>query len=381
MGVSASNGLLSAEGAVLVDPADVERALVEMWTPAAEAAGGDSSAKTATRVSVANLIVVAPAGEWDQLLEVMAGLSPLMPTRTIVLLIADGADEPEQITARVSALCHVPQDGEAQVCCEQIVLRAGTRHVGVLDQTLLPLLESDVPVMCWWHCDARAWPELFNAIRAIARRIILDGVVPQPLVESTERCAVRDLGWYRTAGLRELLASLFDGCTAGAVQAIDRVEIDAGCSLGGEIEGFWLVAFLAGQLGWDPLALKPHDPRHHGVCGGCFEFTSSGRKICVRFAKPMDGGPRLRRIQIVSSADTFDLEYRGAGGNEYRITVSSHQVCGAPRSVQVPPVTTAQALAAALAGRRVDAAFERAWPIANWMVRAPSELRFPPAQA
>ena len=91
--------LLSAEGAVLTDPADVERALVQMWAPAGAQAANQPAAKTATRVSVANLIVVAPAAQLDELLEVMAELSPLLPTRTIVLLIAEGSAGPAEITA------------------------------------------------------------------------------------------------------------------------------------------------------------------------------------------------------------------------------------------------------------------------------------------
>lgn len=362
--------LLSPEGAVLTDPADVERALARMWAPAGAKASGEPAAKAATRICVANLIVVAPAAQWDALLEVMAELSPMMPTRTIVLLIAEDQGAPAEITASVSALCHVPRDGEAQVCCEQIVLRAGTQHVPVLDHTLLPLLEADVPVMCWWRFDMRAWPTLFSAMRSSARRIILDHPPIQQPVESSADCAVRDLGWYRTAGLRELLASLFDGCRPDAVQAIHRVDIDAGGTAAGRVEGLWLAAFLAGQLGWKPSAAEPVMEADHGRNETSFQFSSGERCVDVRIAAGANGGPGLRQVLIAGEDDRFDLERRADGENEYRITVYSRNICQTPRSVQVPPVRTSQALAAALAGRRVDAAFSRVWPIAAWMANA-----------
>jgi glucose-6-phosphate dehydrogenase assembly protein OpcA len=370
-----ADGLLSPDGAVLTDPADVERALVKMWTPAGEQAAGKPAAKTATRVSVANLIVAAPAGQWDELLEVMAELSPIMPTRTIVLLIADGPEAPAEITASVSALCHVPQDGEAQVCCEQIVLRAGARHVEVLDETLLALLESDVPVMCWWRFDADAWPVLFSAIQSIARRIILDGLtILQAYVESSKDCAVRDLGWYRTARLREIVAQMFDGCRPEVAQSIRRVDIDAGGTLAGETDGLWLAAFLAGQLGWQPSALAAIREPGGSKCGGSFRFLANDGAIDVCLTTRPDGGRRLERVNITAGEHTCHFEQAAAGGNEYRITICGRGVCAAPRSVQLPPVRTSHALAAALAGRCVDAAFERAWPIAAWMAGAASIL-------
>src|SRR5687767_5552335 len=114
-------GLLSPEGAVLTEPEQLERALAAMWEQAGEKATGNKESHTATRVCVANLIVVGRAADWDQLIKVLSELSPVYPTRTIVLLAegeaATGANHEiaGEVRASVSALCHVPQSGSPQV--------------------------------------------------------------------------------------------------------------------------------------------------------------------------------------------------------------------------------------------------------------------------
>lgn len=375
MSSTASDSLFSTGGAVLKDPTEVERALAQMWRLAGEKASGEPEAKTASRVSVANLAIVAPASQWDMLLETMAELSPMYPTRSIVLLIADGGPAPAEITASVSALCHVPQAGEPQVCCEQIVLRAGPQHVEALDRTLLPLLESDVPVMCWWRYAPGAWPTLSRAIRQMARRFIVDHPAGLGELESTGRCAVRGLGWYRTAPLRELVAQMFDGASPDVFESIEQVEIHTGGGIEQQEDAFWLAAFLAGQLGWTPgrveeiVAVDGTDSRFAAT----FSFRSGERVIRLHFTRSPAAERHLRRLQIVSGPSTFTLECHPSREHELRMVICSSGICQAPRSVQVPPARLSQALAAAMVGRQVDAAFERAAPIAAWLVKPQSE--------
>jgi glucose-6-phosphate dehydrogenase assembly protein OpcA len=270
----APRGLFSPEGVPLREPEEVERALTALWSPAAREATGDETA-TATRVSIANLLVVTSADEWNDVLAALGELSPLYPTRTIVLLIEGSESDaaPEPIRVSVSAICHVPQPGEAQVCCEQIVLRAGPSQVESLDNTVLPLLEADLPVMCWWRASPLAWPQLSAGIRSIAARWIVDNLSFEHL-DSSDTCAVRELAWYRMAGLRELVAQMFDGCPGEVIESISQVHICTGGHHENEAQGIWLAAFLAGQLGWRrsnrrplPVLLpRPHDrsPDHFG---------------------------------------------------------------------------------------------------------------------
>ncbi|HOB74724.1 MAG TPA: glucose-6-phosphate dehydrogenase assembly protein OpcA [Phycisphaerae bacterium] len=375
MSQTTPDSLFSPEGTVLTDPAEVERALARMWKLAGEKAAGETTTKTASRVSVANLVVVAPAAQWDQLLELMAEFSPIYPTRSIVLLITEEASEPREITVSVSALCHVPQADAPQVCCEQIVLRAGPRHVETLDRTLLPLLESDVSVMCWWRYAPDAWPTLSTAIKRMARRFIIDHPSGFRGLESTECCAVRALGWYRTADLRELLAQMFDGSAPEVLESIEEVEIHTGSGAERRDDAFWLIAFLAGQLGWTPAGVETitdgADAERHFAA--TYLFRLGQHTIRVHFVMSPETDCRLRRIRIVSGPSTFTLESHPARESELRMVICSRGICQAPRSVQAPPIRPSQALADAMVGRQVDAAFERAAPIAAWLVKPQSE--------
>lgn len=373
----APHGLFSPEGVPLREPEEVERALTALWRPAAREATGDETA-TATRVSIANLLVVTSADQWNDVLAALGELSPLYPTRTIALLIeaAAGDAAPEPIRVSVSAICHVPQPGEAQVCCEQIVLRAGQSQVEFLDKTVLPLLEADLPVMCWWRASPLAWPQLSAAIRSIAARWIVDHLGFEHL-ESSATCAVRELAWYRTAGLRELVAQMFDGCTPEAIEAITQVEIKTGPHAEDQAQGIWLAAFLAGQLGWTPSAAESMPPHEVGAgrLSGRVRFLARGREIEIQItppdavmkSSPVPGQSPLRYMKITSESNTFELDCCAHRRSEYRLTICSGSVCQAPRTVQVQSAGTSQSLAAALVGRRADPVFERARPIAAWL--------------
>jgi glucose-6-phosphate dehydrogenase assembly protein OpcA len=361
MSSKSSAMLFSPEGALLRDPSEIDRALAEMWQVEGAEGREHTERKIATRASVANLVVIAEERDWNGVEETLAELSNDYPTRTIVLLI-DEAETHGDIRASVSAICRVPQDGAPDVCCEQIIVRSGSQHVDEFDRTLLPLLESDVPVLCWWRVKSSAWPKLFNAVRELARRIIVDGsgfIEDLPHLRSTPHCAIRDMGWYRTSGLRELVAQMFDGAHPEVVHSIERIDIDTGgCSMG-EVSGLWLTAFLAGQLGWVPTEADA-TAEDQTKTDATLHFQSNERAVIVRISHQAHAGSQFQRITIRSGEDTFNLEHHAAGSDEYRLITCTKDVCQAPRSVQVRCLKPSEALSAALVGRPIDRAYERA---------------------
>lgn len=369
MSTPAAQDLFSPEGAALHDPSEVERALARMWTQAGTGEAGETSAKIATRVSVANLIVTADAAEWDEILGVLAELSPQYPSRTILLLIdpAEGStDAGGPFRASVSALCNVPQAGETQVCCEQIVIRTSPRHLNGLDTTLLPLLESDVPVMSWWRLEPRSSGDLFHTVADTADRLILDaGPAGLLQLEPCGPCATRELGWYRTYRWRDLMARMLDGCRPAVFEQIEQVEVRM-CGAGerDRVDALWLVAFLAGQLGWRPVRRLPG-----GDPAVAFEF-SSGRGVVRASIQPgADGDCGLADLVLTSGESTFEIHAYPHSRGEFRLTTCDRNLCEMPRTLQVPHTRASDALAAALVGRRVDPAFERARGPAAWMAR------------
>jgi len=346
--------IFNPDGTMLADPSQVDRALAALW----KASLDESGAEVATRVCVANLIVVGQPSNWNDLSEVLGVLSPAVPSRTIVLLLGKIPTPRPTVRASVSALCHVPQPHRPQVCCEQIVLR--TSEASDLPRTLPPLLEGDVPTMAWWALDPIAPAGLLPAIRDMADRLILDaGLAGLAHLESTGRCAVRELGWYRTRPWRELLAGMFDGTDPAALEAIEQVVITmAGTSPEDRIDAVWLVAFLAGQLDWRPSERS---------AGDRFILAGRHRHIEVLLRVEADDLPGLAALAIRAGQSHYEIVRCPGTAGQYRVIECDQNICEMPRCVDAARARRGDALAMALLGRFSDGAFARAAPVAHWM--------------
>ena len=351
--------LFDPEGRPLTDPSQVEHALASLWKPPP----AQHEAAVASRICKGNLVVVGLSAAWPRLSDVLGELSPLVPSRTVVLLLEEadpsGSEGVRGYRASVSALCHVPQPGRPQVCCEQIVLRSAVVEPEDLVRTFLPLLESDVPTQSWWTVDPAEWPVLFAAVGSLSDRLIVDaGAAGLTHLESVGRCAVRELGWYRTARWREQIVGLFDGPAAAALSGIQDVVIEmAGEGDEHRVDAFWLAAFLAGQLGWQG------DRREPGLC----VFQSAGRSIPVTLGwkSRLPGG--LVSLVIRCDDAHFEIVRCTEMASQYRIIECDAEVCELPRCIEAVRLGRAEALAMGLAGRVADLAFTRAAPVAAWM--------------
>ena len=359
------SALFSPAGAVLTDPADVERALALLWKPA-DAQDG-AAAPAATRVSAANLLVVASEGSWPAVAEVLGELSPTYPTRTIVVLLGEGGQTKEEdrggakgaVRVSVSALCHVPQPGQQQVCCEQIVLHGPAGGSHDIDRTILPLLETDLPTMAWWTVPTGSQVDLLAALYTLADRLIVDaGLDGVRYLKPIERCITRELGWYRTCQWRQWVASLFDGPNCAALDTIRSVGVRVG---GGGVEdlidAFWLVSFFAGQLGW----------RARGRDGEAWLFRKGAEDIRVVVEQSASRPAGLEALSIVADGVWCDITRCGECLEGYRITEHGKDFCRLPRCVEVAHASRAKSLAVALTGRHANPAYERASRVAAWM--------------
>src|SRR5438270_7211399 len=125
-----SDAFLQGQG-VPVDPHDIEAELTRLWGPAAERAGGpDLEHPTVTRVVLANLVVGSKRADAERIDGTLDTVVQRYPSRAIVLRQTDEAGR--QVSAEVSALCHLPAPGMPQVCSERIVLRAGPEGLDLL---------------------------------------------------------------------------------------------------------------------------------------------------------------------------------------------------------------------------------------------------------
>jgi glucose-6-phosphate dehydrogenase assembly protein OpcA len=170
---------------------------------------------------------------------------------------------------------------------------------------------------------------------------------------------VREIGWYRTYQLRELLAQMFDRCPSSRLEKLESVELDYRWqSDEDQIDAVWLIAFLAGQLGWSPVDRSDNEQ---------WQFQRSDHKVRVSLRRQEAHRGGLDRIKLTSEQNTYEASRRGQASDEFQIRLCDHATCQMPRSVQVTRRSSAGHLAAALNGRQHDAAFARAAPIADWM--------------
>lgn len=348
--------LLSPDGARLVGIDQVEAALSALW----KSSDPQRPDAVAGRICAANLIVVADARHQHGILNTLGELSTTYPARTIVILRDDNGQSAD-IRASVSAVCHMPQPDRPQVCSEQIILHTPRRMDDDLDRTILPMLDADLPVMLWWTTSPEHDSELLYRLELVSERAIIDaGPAGISFLEQTGRCIIRDLGWYQAIGMRELLARTFDGQAAGMLQAIEALTVaTAGRSDAEKVETAWLVAFLGGQLNWQPL--RP-------LGGGEYEFKADNRLIKVALTIHPGVGNGIRQVMIQAGDNHIVMHRCGMEAHEYRLIVCDQQVCDMPRTLQILPPTRCAALASAMTGRKHDRAFERAAPLAHWLI-------------
>ncbi len=251
---------------IAVDVAQIERQLHELWQLAAES-HKDPSQRQITRASLFNLVVVCGTdAELDRTNETIGTLTSLYPCRAIVLMARP--DQPQaELSAAISAHCHLAGGERKQVCCEQIIVRATGRSVEHLNVSVLPLLESDLPTIIWWQGNFLLQIDLFRRLIAVADRLIYDTsswIEPQTqlvalvrAIHEGPRCNFADLSWTRLGLWRRLAAEFFDESHCRAeLNKIRAVEIVHGRGPGAGLRALLFGSWIAAQLNWPATEAK-----------------------------------------------------------------------------------------------------------------------------
>src|SRR4051794_85277 len=280
---SESDAFLQGQG-IPVGLRDIESTLQQLWGPAAEMVGGpEPEHPHVTRIVLANLVVERLVPEAESLRAVVEEVITRYPCRVIGVRAVDDAER--EITAEVSAICHLPDPGMPQVCSERIVLRAGPGAEGLIPGAVRPLLEADLPMVLWWTTDPRSHEALFRDLGDECSRLLLD--LPDPGTSAASLrlgldpaicpCS-RDTAWFGLTRWRELVAQFFDtACHHETLNRVDSLQVEA-LSPDPSVPprlAIWLAAWLAGQLGWKPQG-RPVN-----------QATSSGSSYRAAFLGPL----------------------------------------------------------------------------------------------
>lgn len=359
---------------------EVEQALDQLWGPAAEKAGGpELESPAVTRVVLANVVIVHFGSNRPEMETTIEAITTQYPSRMIVLRHDPGAGR--KLLTEVSAQCHLPAPGRPQVCSEQIILRTSVEGRDLLPGAVRSLVESDLHSVLWWCDDPREASELYEQLSGEATRIILD--LPDPeadpaslaaAIEAGGRQSARDLAWFGLTAWRSLIADQFDSPATGNLARIASVRVR---SIGKETDrphrtAAWLVAWLAGQLGWQPEG----SPRF--IEKGRVEASFRGPEDSVEVIMESESGENSSRAQIAEveirlrpeaqSVTTLRIQCDGQGTCEICVIDSAGQGCAFPRLVKVPVPETTHSVSAALLTDRSDPPYHRALPITLWLM-------------
>ena len=379
-----SDAFLQGQG-IPVDLPEIESTLEQLWGPAAEVVGGpEPEHPSLTRIVLADLVVERLCPETESLRPVVEEVITRHPCRAIVVRCSD--DTERRITAEVSAVCHLPDPGLPQVCSERIVLHAGPNAVDLIAGAVRPLLQADLPLVLWWTTDPSLNEALFRDLGDECSRLLLDLPDPGTPVASLRLgldpaiCACsRDTAWYGLTRWRKLVAQFFDPpCHHETLSRVDSVHIEA---LSPDPSrpprlAIWLAAWLSGQLGWK----RQGKPVNQATpTGSSFRAAflgplgTLGMEIITRpVADGMPARPCLTGVKITArgpeGVETFCLDRPTPDSPDVRIAARAPDYCRLPSMVNAEEFNPPRRVAAALEVSRFDQPFDKARPIALWLL-------------
>lgn len=247
-----------------VDARAIEEELSRLWQEAADASAQQGEPPVA-QVRLLNLVAYAEGrAAADRAAAVMAELPGRHPCRGIVVEAEpDGPSRP--LEARVTAYCHLPGEGDKQVCCECVTIAASGQAVEQLPGAVLPLLAPDLPYFLWWLGDPPFEDQTFDDLADTADRLIVDSAEFRSPYETLIRLAdasrdrlqqpaLGDLNWARLKPWREITAQFFDA--PGRRPHLARIQsLVIGYAAGegsatNPSQALLLASWLAARLGW-----------------------------------------------------------------------------------------------------------------------------------
>lgn len=248
-------------------------------------------------ICTTSLNVIAFVEDDDALLKWMAESSDAFAeAHGFRILLLDGSRGPQTYSVRT----HCREMGDTLLTSlEQI--QVGVQDIGAAELRSIAhdLLAPNVRNVLLWAGNHLA-DDRFNALCSLAERVVLFSPSGLPAVESLRELvrledtplAARlcDLAYMRLLVWQDLTAQFFDEPEMAAeLPTISRVDITSGS----EPEAYYLAAWLAGRLGWDP-------------CGDMIFAGPQGCTIHAVFHK--EGRPRrVRGITLQAASCTFGI--------------------------------------------------------------------------
>jgi glucose-6-phosphate dehydrogenase assembly protein OpcA len=276
-----------AHAEVPADAGKVERELQRLWRSEAEksATGPVLCSRTLSLV-----VYCRAAADLQAAGELLDPVVSQHPCRAILISPA-APNSAEEIHTEVSASCLTSHTGNRYIGRELISIAAKPAAQARVASIVRALVLPDLPVFLWWRDASTLSGELFQQLREVAARIILDSAGLEDLQADWPRVhslfqrpnsAVSDLAWSRLTSWRQLIAQLFDGpARAPYLRSLRRVVIEFAGESASSVpaDALLLAAWLARQLGFgnpQPLSATSTDDQH---VSSAWEVSRSGARL------------------------------------------------------------------------------------------------------
>lgn len=287
------------------------------------------------RANTLNLIAVANDMREVRLIqETVASLRDFLPSRTIILITHNAADDSGDVTGprydvRVELMEQETDSDEANLRFEVITIGADRRETGHLASLVLPLLAADLPDFLWWPGGDFARHPLFDDLIPVVDRLIVDtaqlgremqslAALRTIIAEESGAPIIGDFTWLRLEPWRQLIAQFFDPeDVQRCLQGIDQVAIHYAESRADGSSGLAAALMTAGwlgsRLGWS--VIDPLERQKRGGYWAPLRATGEGRGRDIELSLIPDPSPQarfsLRRVRIVATGEasgTFEVE-------------------------------------------------------------------------
>ena len=318
--------------------AEIEAGLSAMWRSAAETVGAESAV---TRASALTLLVYVDSQEAGrEVSNLIAEVTRQNPCRAVVMVM-DPKRSPPGLMATVSAHCHMPVEGEKQICSEQITLHARGETGPELVSVVLPLTVSGLPIYLWWRAEHFTMPAYFDQILRMTQHVIVDSArfvatrsdltaLAAWSKKYSGRIRLSDLNWARATPWREVMAQCFDSPDRRPyLQRIREVrieyEMESARLSTQRAQSLLLTAWLATRLGWD---FHYAEAQGQSMPRALF-FKSSGGEIKVeRALRKVEGGGSGVCFSFTIEADGARFSF--SRGTDGKVVQTLAEVPGVP---------------------------------------------------
>src|SRR5947199_8913316 len=154
-----------------VDVEELEAELSALWRSAAEGASGQ---RVVTRACALTLLVSVESevAAWE-VSSLIGDVTRQNPCRAIIMA-SEPLARPGGINAWISTHCHLPVEGEKQVCSEQVAVVARGDSVRALPNVVLPLVIPGLPIYLWWRARRFEPESYYDDILRVADGALFD---------------------------------------------------------------------------------------------------------------------------------------------------------------------------------------------------------------